>query len=146
MSQIERAIEFRRLHSRRPLILSNAWDPASARVIERAGALAIATTSAGVSWARGRSDGQKLDRDSMVAVVRSIVEVVDVPVTADIERGYGTGSPEDVAETVRAVLRAGARRGEPGGLAGTGRRPGGTYHELEQGLPSGQVDELFKNA
>ena len=57
MNQLERAAKFRQLHNRRPLILPNAWDSASARVIEAAGALAIATTSAGVSWSFGRSDG-----------------------------------------------------------------------------------------
>lgn len=108
MNQSERATEFRRLHSRRPLILPNAWDAASARIIEHAGAPAIATTSAGVSWTRGRGDGQKLQRAEMVEIVRSIVETVSVPVTADIEGGYGTGSGQDVAETVRAVLGAGA--------------------------------------
>src|SRR5262250_1875423 len=60
MNQAERARYFRQLHNRRPLILPNAWDVGSARVIEAAGAAAIATTSAGVSWCFGRSDGQKL--------------------------------------------------------------------------------------
>jgi 2-methylisocitrate lyase-like PEP mutase family enzyme len=108
MSQRDRAAHFRQLHTRRPLVLPNAWDAASARVIEQAGAPAIATTSAGVSWAFGRSDGQKLRRDEMIQMVRYIVESVDVPVTADIEGGYGTGSPQDVAETARAVIAAGA--------------------------------------
>ena len=108
MSQRDRADLFRRLHANPPLVLPNAWDAASARVIEQAGALAIATTSAAVSWTFGRGDGQKLSRDEMIQVIRSIVQTVDVPVTADIEGGYGTGSPQDVAETVRAVIAAGA--------------------------------------
>ena len=62
MNQLERVAKFRQLHSRRPLILPNAWDAASARLIEEAGALAIATTSAGVSWSFGHSDGQPLHR------------------------------------------------------------------------------------
>lgn len=107
MTQQDRAAHFRQLHTRRPLILPNAWDAASARVIEQAGAPAIATTSAGISWALGRGDGQKLQRDEMLRMVGRIVESVDVPVTADIEGGYGTGSPRDVAETVQAVLAAG---------------------------------------
>jgi 2-methylisocitrate lyase-like PEP mutase family enzyme len=107
MSQRDRAAQFRQLHTHRPLVLPNAWDAASARVIEQAGALAIATTSAGISWAFGRGDGQKLRRDEMIQMVRYIVESVNVPVTADIEGGYGTGSPRDVAETVQAVLAAG---------------------------------------
>lgn len=107
MSQPDRAARFRQLHDNRPLVLPNAWDAASARVIEQAGALAIATTSAGVSWTHGRSDGQKLRREEMIQVVRSIVETVAVPVTADIEGGYGSGSPDDVADTVRALVALG---------------------------------------
>jgi 2-methylisocitrate lyase-like PEP mutase family enzyme len=108
MTQAEKAARFRRLHDARPLVLPNAWDAASARVIELAGAPAIATTSAGVSWSLGRGDGERLDRGEMIAAVRRIVAVVAVPVTADIESGYGDGTAEDVAETVRAVIEAGA--------------------------------------
>ena len=108
MTQAERAARFRRLHEERPLVLPNAWDAASARVIELAGAPAIATTSAAVSWTLGRADGEQLDRDEMIGVVRRIVRAVTVPVTADVESGYGTGSEDDVAATVRAVLDAGA--------------------------------------
>jgi 2-methylisocitrate lyase-like PEP mutase family enzyme len=108
MTHAERVARFRRLHDARPLVLPNAWDAASARVIELAGAPAVATTSAGVSWALGRGDGERLDRGEMIAAVRRIVAVVSVPVTADIESGYGDGTAEDVAETVRAVIEAGA--------------------------------------
>jgi 2-methylisocitrate lyase-like PEP mutase family enzyme len=105
------ATTFRRLH--RPqdgaiLVLPNAWDALSARVIEQAGARAIATTSAGVSWALGRPDGQGLARNEMVEAIRRIAGAVRIPVTADVESGYGSGSPEDVAGTVRAVVDAGA--------------------------------------
>ena len=108
MSQADRAAYFRQLHSNRPLVLPNAWDAASARVIEQAGALAIATTSAGVSWSHGRGDGQKLRREEMIQAIRYIVQTVAVPVTADIEGGYGSGSPRDVAETVQALIAIGA--------------------------------------
>src|SRR5262249_22530883 len=107
-SQVERARRFRLLHGERPLVLPNAWDGGSARVIESAGAQAIASTSAGMSWAHGRRDGQTLTREEMVQAIRYIVEAVSVPVTADIEGGHGAGSPGDVAETVRAVIEAGA--------------------------------------
>jgi len=89
------------------LILPNAWDAGSARVIEAAGAEAIATTSAGISWSFGRIDGQKLRREDMIQAVRNIVEAVEIPVTADIESGYGNGSPADVAETVNALIAIG---------------------------------------
>lgn len=108
MTQAEKAALFRRLHDQRPLVLPNAWDAASARVIELAGAQAIATTSAAVSWTMGKSDGERLDRDEMIGVIRRIVRAVTVPVTADVESGYGEGSAEDVAATVRAVIEAGA--------------------------------------
>jgi 2-methylisocitrate lyase-like PEP mutase family enzyme len=103
MSQRERAAHFRQLHTQRPLVLPNAWDAASARTIEQAGALAIATTSAGVSWTFGRRDGQTLQQAEMLQVIRTIVQTVDVPVTADIEGGY-----DDLAATVQAVVAAGA--------------------------------------
>jgi 2-methylisocitrate lyase-like PEP mutase family enzyme len=95
------------LHTNRPLVLPNAWDAASARVIELAGAQAIATTSAGISWAFGRGDGQKLRREEMIQAIRYIVQAVAIPVTADIEGGYGSGSTNDVAETVQALISIG---------------------------------------
>lgn len=90
-----------------PLLLANAWDAASAAVIEAAGARAIATTSSGVSWALGARDGGRLGRAALGAAVARIVAAVAVPVTADIEDGYGP-TPDDVAATVTAVLDAGA--------------------------------------
>jgi 2-methylisocitrate lyase-like PEP mutase family enzyme len=108
MIQAERAAHFRRLHDTRPLVLPNAWDAASARVIEMAGAPAIASTSAGVSWAHGRADGQTLRREEMLEAIRAMVQAVAVPVTADIEGGYGRGSVDDVAKTVRALVAIGA--------------------------------------
>jgi len=107
LSQATHAQEFRALHDRRPLVLPNAWDVASARVIELAGASAIATTSAGVSWALGYSDGQQTPREEALAAIGRIVAVVSVPVTADIESGYGTGSPDEVAALVRSLVELG---------------------------------------
>jgi 2-methylisocitrate lyase-like PEP mutase family enzyme len=107
MKQIELAKQFRQLHTQRPLILPNAWDAASGRVIEAAGAPAIATTSAGVSWSLGRPDGQSLERREMLQVIRRIVETVSVPVNADIESAYGEGSLDDVAETVSELIAIG---------------------------------------
>jgi 2-methylisocitrate lyase-like PEP mutase family enzyme len=108
MNQPRQAERFRALHAGRPLVLPNAWDAASARVIELAGAPAIATTSAAVAWTFGRPDGQRLTRDEMLHVVRLITATVAVPVTADVESGYGDGTPEDVGETMRGVIGAGA--------------------------------------
>jgi len=111
MSQHERAALFRRLHAPGAdpiLVLPNAWDAMSARLVEEAGARAVATTSAGISWALGYPDGQGASRDAMLEAVRRIVEAVRVPVSADVESGYGAGTPEDVAETARGVIAAGA--------------------------------------
>ncbi|MFI6938285.1 isocitrate lyase/phosphoenolpyruvate mutase family protein [Streptomyces sp. NPDC050418] len=91
----------------RPLILANVWDIPSARIIQDAGATALATTSSGISWELGAADGDHLDRGRAVEAVRRIAESVDLPVTADVERGYGE-TPQDVAVTVREVLAAGA--------------------------------------
>jgi 2-methylisocitrate lyase-like PEP mutase family enzyme len=107
MNQSRVVAHFRQLHAKKPLILPNAWDAASARVIEAAGALAIATTSAGISWSFGRADGQKLRREEMLQVIGNIVQSVKVPVSADVESGYGNGSAKDVAETVQALISLG---------------------------------------
>jgi 2-methylisocitrate lyase-like PEP mutase family enzyme len=91
------------LHRGPILVLPTAWDAASAAVIASAGAKAIATTSGGVSWALGAADGQRLTREEMLGAVARVARAVDVPVTADVEAGYG-----DVAATVRGVIDAGA--------------------------------------
>ncbi|WP_327678518.1 isocitrate lyase/PEP mutase family protein [Kitasatospora sp. NBC_00458] len=103
----ERAVRLRALVADGVLVLPNAWDAGSAAVIASAGAAAIATTSGGVSWSLGRGDGQRLDRVEAVEAARRIAAAVDLPVTVDAEGGYGP-RPEDVAETVRALIGAGA--------------------------------------
>jgi 2-methylisocitrate lyase-like PEP mutase family enzyme len=102
------AAAFRRLHAEAGiLVLPNAWDVATARLVEEAGFPAIATTSAGVAWALGYPDGERISRAEMLDVVRRIVAGVQVPVTADMEGGYGH-TPEAAAETARGVIAAGA--------------------------------------
>jgi 2-methylisocitrate lyase-like PEP mutase family enzyme len=107
-SQAVLARQFLELH-RGPkiLVLPNAWDVASARIFEDAGFPAIGTTSAGVAFSLGFPDGQKIPREEMLAVVRRIAEAVEVPVTADVEAGFGS-TPEEVADTARAVISSGA--------------------------------------
>lgn len=108
ITQADNARVFRSLHSpAQPLALANAWDVASARVIEAAGASAIATTSAGIAWSLGSPDGDVLTRDQALELIGRIVTAVAVPVTADIEGGYGDDAA-GVAETVAGVLAAGA--------------------------------------
>ncbi|WP_433833277.1 isocitrate lyase/PEP mutase family protein [Actinoplanes sp. CA-015351] len=99
----DKASLFRELHERDVLVLPNAWDAASAALVVRAGAKAVATTSAGVAWSLGRPDGEGLTFEEMLTAVRRISAAVGVPVTADIESGYG-----DVAAAVRGTIDAGA--------------------------------------
>lgn len=106
--QAGKAQRFRELHAGpRILALPNAWDAASARILEEAGYPAIATSSAGVAFALGYPDGQRVSRDEMLDVVARIARAVRVPVTADMESGYGT-TVKDMAETAKAVIAAGA--------------------------------------
>jgi 2-methylisocitrate lyase-like PEP mutase family enzyme len=98
---------FRALHRGNILILPNAWDVASARVIQQAGFSAIATTSAGIAFTLGYPDGQRISREEMLTVVGRIARGIELPVTADVEAGYGD-RPEDAARTARDVLAAGA--------------------------------------
>ncbi|HEX8096668.1 MAG TPA: isocitrate lyase/phosphoenolpyruvate mutase family protein, partial [Pyrinomonadaceae bacterium] len=107
-TQQEKAAAFRAMHSGpKILILPNAWDVASARVLEAAGFGAIGTTSAGVAASLGYPDGERVSLDDMLRVVQRIREGVTVPVTADIEAGFGS-TEEAVAEMVKGVIRAGA--------------------------------------
>ena len=106
--QKAKAQAFRAMHRGTPiLLLPNAWDAASARVFAESGFGAIATTSAGIAFTLGYPDGQRLSREEMLSVVRRIAGAVPVPVTADVEAGYGT-RPEDAARTAREVAEAGA--------------------------------------
>lgn len=106
--QIDKARAFHRLHDRsRVLLLPNAWDAGSARLFAAAGFAAIATTSAGVAWSLGYADGEYAPLNDVLAVIARMSRVVELPLTADIESGYGD-TPAAVAETVRAVIAAGA--------------------------------------
>ena len=99
---------FRSLHQgSTPLLLPNAWDAGSARLIESLGAPAIATTSAGVCWAQGYADGNAMPVDLLVAVARSIARVIQVPLSVDMEAGYAS-DPVAVAELAARMLDAGA--------------------------------------
>jgi 2-methylisocitrate lyase-like PEP mutase family enzyme len=107
-AQARKAEVLRKLHgSPRILVLANAWDVASARIIEEAGFPAIATTSAGIAASLGYPDGQKITREEMLDVVGRIARAVHVPVTADLEAGYGLAI-EDMTETAKAMVHAGA--------------------------------------
>ena len=108
MGQAEKAQVFRQLHERDDiLVLPNAYDAASACLLADAGAAAIATTSGGCAFSLGYPDGERISRDEMCAVVQRICRATSLPVSADMEAGYGE-SAESVAETVLATIAAGA--------------------------------------
>jgi 2-methylisocitrate lyase-like PEP mutase family enzyme len=105
--QAAKARAFAALHVKGdPVILFNAWDPGSAQAVARAGARAIATGSAPVAMAHGFADGEKIPLPLALDNIRRIVAGVDLPVTMDLEGGYGV-EPEAVAATVAAALGEG---------------------------------------
>jgi 2-methylisocitrate lyase-like PEP mutase family enzyme len=124
------AERFVELHRDGCFLLPNAWDAGSARVLESAGFAALATTSAGVAFSLGRpdhnyfaeKDSSRVDRDTMLARVAEVVESVGVPVSADLEDGYGE-SPEAVAATIRLAMDAGAAGGNIEDFTGLRDRP-----------------------
>jgi 2-methylisocitrate lyase-like PEP mutase family enzyme len=104
----EKAEAFRRLHQEnRPFVLPNAWDVPSARVFEELGFPAVATSSAGLMVSRGYPDGQTMPRRELMQAVGRIAHAVQIPLSADIVSGYGSG-PKTVAATVKAAVEAGA--------------------------------------
>ena len=107
-TQKDAAAKFRALHAKgRILVLPNAWDVASARIAEDAGAEAIATSSAAVAWAHGYADGEKLPKARLLQLVSDIVRLAKIPVTADSEAGYASDVAE-VAGFVVSMAKAGA--------------------------------------
>ncbi|MDO8186482.1 isocitrate lyase/phosphoenolpyruvate mutase family protein [Conexibacter sp. JD483] len=108
MVRTGQAQRFHALH-RGPGVLAilNAWDAGSARVFEQAGCAAIGTTSAGIAYALGRPDGEALTRAELVEATARIAAATELPLTADVESGYGA-TPAEVGETVAAVIAAGA--------------------------------------
>ena len=106
--QAARAEDFRRLHvPGDPVVIFNAWDAGSARAVAAAGARAIGTGSWSVAAAHGYPDGEKLPLELAIANLERIVRAVELPVSLDLEAGYGA-RPEDVAHSVTLAVRAGA--------------------------------------
>jgi 2-methylisocitrate lyase-like PEP mutase family enzyme len=113
---------FRRLHAGNELlVLPNCWDAGSARLIESLGAKALATTSAGVAWAQGYPDGDRLPVENLVAVARSIARVISVPLSVDFEGGY-SNDPASVADAALQLIDA--------GVVGINLEDGGSPPEL----------------
>src|SRR3954462_8572716 len=108
-TQREKADELRRLHAApEPLVLVNVWDAASARVVAAApGCRALATASWSIAAAHGVPDGEHLTREQLLAAVERVTHAVDVPVSADLETGYGVDAA-GVAETIEGAIAVGA--------------------------------------
>ena len=133
--QRQRAEAFHRLHAGDGiLVLVNAWDAASARLFEQAGSPAIATTSAGMAWSLGYSDGEQVSAHEFVEACARICRVVTAPVSVDIECGYGR-TPAEVSATVRALLEL--------GVAGINIEDGFTPGAKELAPPGALTEKIF---
>ncbi len=100
MNQTEKANRFRALHAAPgAFVIGNAWDAGSARILAGVGYVALATSSGAAAGAMGRRDGM-ITRDEALAHAQAIVEATDLPVSADLEKGFGD-APEDAALTIR---------------------------------------------
>lgn len=107
-TQAEKTHVLRALHKPgEPLVLVNVWDAFSARIVEDLGFPAVATSSAAVAWARGYPDGERVPLADVLALTEAIVRCVDVPVTADLEAGYGP-TASDAAFAAQGAIAAGA--------------------------------------
>ncbi|MEV6943127.1 isocitrate lyase/phosphoenolpyruvate mutase family protein [Streptomyces sp. NPDC051172] len=126
----ERAERFVQLHQQGCFLLPNAWDVGSARILEAAGFPAVATTSAGVAFSLGRPDHDffaeqpegRIDRETMLRRIREIADEITVPLSADLEDGYGE-SPETVATTISMALATGAAGGNIEDFTGDRKAP-----------------------
>ena len=104
--QAASARAFHQLHEGGILLLANAWDAGSARLIESRGAKAVATTSAGLAWAHGYADGDRLPVRLLAASVSEIVRAIRIPLSVDMEGGY-SDQPAAVGEAVGTIVDAG---------------------------------------
>lgn len=122
IGQHDKAVQFRALHEQsRPFIIANAWDAGSAQLLAGLGFPAIATSSAASAATLGRADG-KITRDEAMAHARSLASAVDVPVSGDLENGFGH-TPEHAAETIRLAAQAGLVGGSIEDYSGDPNRP-----------------------
>jgi 2-methylisocitrate lyase-like PEP mutase family enzyme len=123
-TQLEKALAFRALHNRPGgFVIPNPWDAGSTLLLNAFGFEALATTSAGHAFALGRRDGGGgIGRAATLANARAIVEATDLPVSADLENGFGD-SPEACAETIRAAAAVGLAGGSIEDASGDNARP-----------------------
>jgi 2-methylisocitrate lyase-like PEP mutase family enzyme len=126
LSQLEKARIFRALHEREgAFLIPNPWDRGSARLLQKMGFEAIATSSAGFAWSQGKPD-TAIGRDAMLAHVAEVAAAVDLPVSGDLENGYGD-APETAAETIQLSAAGGLVGGSIEDATG---RPGDPIYEI----------------
>jgi 2-methylisocitrate lyase-like PEP mutase family enzyme len=129
-TQAEKGLAFRALHQRkRAFIIPNPWDPGTAHLLAHLGFEALATTSAGYAFSVGRRDNT-VDRAQMMQHVAAIASATDLPVSADLENGFGD-TPEIVAETIRLAAAAGLAGGS---IEDMSRQPGHSLYEHEHAV------------
>jgi 2-methylisocitrate lyase-like PEP mutase family enzyme len=123
-TQIEKAKKFRTLHEGPgAFIIPNPWDAGTARMLTALGFSALATTSAGFAFSLGRRDGEGLvSRDELLLHIRAVVEASNLPVSGDLEKGFGD-DPKTVAETIRLAAEAGLVGGSIEDASGNPQRP-----------------------
>jgi 2-methylisocitrate lyase-like PEP mutase family enzyme len=130
LTQTEKGNAFRALHERSgAFIIPNPWDIGTARLLAYLGFEALATTSAGYAFSLGQRDNT-IDRDKMMAHVTDIVSATDLPVSADLENGFGD-SPETVAETIRLAAATGLVGGS---IEDSTQRPDNPIYEFEHAV------------
>src|SRR5437016_9863819 len=130
LTQSEKGRLFRSLHERdRAFIIPNPWDVGTARLLAHLGFEALATTSMGYAFSAGQRDNT-IDRDRMMIHVSAMASATDLPVSADLENGYGD-TPETAAETIRLAAAAGVVGGSIEDATGDPRRP---IYELDQAV------------
>ncbi len=130
LSQVEKGKIFRALHERKgAFIIPNPWDVGTARLLAHLGFEALATTSAGYAFSVGRRDNT-IDRDRMMRHVAELTSATDLPVSADLENGFGD-NPETVAETLRLAAGTGLAGGSIEDMA---KRPEHPIYELEHAV------------
>lgn len=123
-TQLARAAAFRALHDRpRIFALPNPWDAGSAKMLASLGFEALATTSAGLAFSLGKPDGEGVvQRDETLANVRAIVDATPLPVSGDLENGFGD-APQACADTIRLAAQAGLVGGSIEDATGRADRP-----------------------
>jgi 2-methylisocitrate lyase-like PEP mutase family enzyme len=123
--QKQRAKDFQALHHiKEMLLIPNAWNAGSAKVFEKEGFKAVASTSAGMAFSLGYADGEIIEIDDLILLTKQISKRINIALSVDMERGYAE-DPEKVKENVRRILEAGA-----------------VGINLEDGRPDGKLDDL----